>query len=482
MTQSVAKRSAASQRLLDAAATGRALMGGTRAMREAGETYLPKFEAETVESYRARLNSSWLFNGYRKTARDMTGRIFAKPVELGAGAPAQLVNWCMNADMAGRDLSTFAQAVCLDGLSGCGLAFIFVDAPPREGTVTRAQAERAGLRPYLTHVRVEDVLGWRTTTAGNATVLAQVRMAETITEPDPEDEFAEVKVEQVRVIDRGEGEQGARVRLYRKAAKAERWELHDEYLSGLPDITLVPFYANRTGFMDAEPLLDDLADVNVAHWQSQSDQRNILHFARVPVLFQSGVPEDERVVISAGMVSTASDPQADMKWVEHNGHAIGAGRQDLKDLEFQLETFGLQLLVAKTQHSATEAVLDAEKETSQLGMTADALKDALEQAMVYMARFGGLGDIAPEVEVNKDFGATTMSAQEATVLLSAVNSGQMSRDTFLRELARRGMIRPDLDVDEEAERLASQEPEQPEGEPMDFGASAADAIREALNG
>lgn len=461
----VADRSKASEAMLNAAAKGRALMGGTTAMRAAGQTYLPKFEAESHEAYEARLKSSWLFNGYRKTSRDMTGRVFDKPVELAEGASQRLIDWCMNVDMQGRDLSTFAREIFEDGLSGCGVSYIMVDAPPRRGVVTREQAQAGNLRPYLVHLRVEDVLGWRAETIDNVTTLTQIRIMESVTEQDPKDEFNEVEISQVRVLDLIEGT--VYVRLFRKNS-ADVWAQYEEtYASEAKEITVIPFYANRTGFFKGAPLLDDLADVNIAHWQSQSDQRNILHFARVPILFGSGRSEEEPIVIAAGMAVTATDPQADLKWVEHSGQAIGAGRQDLKDLEFQMETHGLQLLVTSGAQSATGEVLDAKKETSTLAMTADALKDALEQALIWMAEYGG-EDVTVEVNVNKEFGASLLTAQDVTALLSAVNTGNLSKVTFLRELARRGFIRDDLQPDDEIEAIETESP--------DLNAGAADGF------
>lgn len=454
MSESVIKRTETVDAMVQATAKGRALMGGTTAMRNAGETYLPKFKMEDPVDYSARLLSSWLFNGFKKTVRDMTGRVFEKPVEISVG-PEQLKGWAENVDMQGQDLSAFSAHLFRDGFAA-GVSYIMVEAPRREGEVTREQAASAGLRPYLVHLRVEDILGWKTEMYGNVTALSQLRILETVKEQDPDDEFVQVEVMQVRVLDRMDD--GVQVRIYRET-KGGKWELNGEpYMTDAPEITVIPFYAHRTGFFTGEPPLEDLADVNIAHWQSQSDQRNILHFARVPILHAAGRDDEEGLVVSGSTAVSSRDWQAKLEWVEHGGHAIGAGRQDLKDLEFQMETLGLQLLVAR-QETATGAALDAKKETSTLGMMADAFKDAMEQALMWMAMYGGLGEQSITLAVNKDFGISQLTAQEVTAMLGAVSTGNLSRETFLEEMKRRGFIRADLDTQEELDRIETEAPD-----------------------
>ena len=450
----VADRSKTVAAMVEAATKGRALMGGTAAMRQAGETYLPKFKVEDSADYTARLNASWLFNAFKKTVWDMSGRVFQKPVELSV-APDQLITWAENIDMQGRDLSTFACEVFKDGFA-CGVSYIMVDAPRRDEVTTRQAAADQGLRPYLVHLQVEDILGWKTATFGNVLALSQIRIMEAITLPDPKDEFNDLDVKQIRVLDRDEA--GVAVRLFRKDKRKE-WVVVDEYRTDAKEITVVPYYARRTGFFTGEPVLEDLADVNIAHWQSQSDQRNILHFARVPILHTAGRSEDDGpLAISAGTAIASADSSAKVEWVEHSGASVGAGRQDIKDLEFQLETLGLQLLTQSAQ-TATGAALDAAKETSGLAMMADSLKDAIEQAMVWMMEYGGLGEQAVTVEINKDYGITMLTAQEMTALLTAVNTGSLSRATFLSEMARRGMVRHDLDIEAELDAIDTEAPE-----------------------
>jgi len=449
----VEKRTDTVAAMVAAAAKGRALMGGSEAMRAAGQTYLPKFKSEDVIDYQARLTASWLFNGFKKTVHDMTGRVFDKPIEVSEG-PEPLKGWAENIDMQGRDLSVFASDVFKDGFAS-GVSYIMADAPKRNGETTRAQASAAGLRPYLVHLKVEEVLGWKTETYGNVLAFSQFRILEQATQARADDEFAEDAIVQVRVLDRTDT--GVNVRIFREGERG--WVLYDEYATDAQEITVVPYYARRTGFATGEPVLEDLADVNIAHWQSQSDQRNILHFARVPILHAAGRNSDDGpLTISASQAVSSGDYQAKLEWVEHSGQAIGAGRQDLKDLEFQMETLGLQLLVRVAQ-TATGAALDAAKETSGLAMMADSLKDALEQALAWAADYGGLGEQSITLSVNKEFGVSMMTAQEVTALLSAVNTGNMSRETLIEEMKRRGVLRSDLDTQEEIDRIDAEGPD-----------------------
>jgi hypothetical protein len=452
MSKKVAARTGDVSSMIEDAAKGRALMGRTKAMRVAGKTYLPKFDAESATDYEARLSSSWLFNGYRKSVLDMTGRVFSKPIEISEG-PSSLKSWAENIDMAGRDLSAFALEVFKDGFHS-GVSFIMVDAPRQEGEKTKQQASDQGLRPFMSHLRVEDILGWKTATYGNALALSQLRIMESITEPDPKDEFNQIEVGQVRVMDRLNG--SVQVRLFRKNDKGE-WSLFDEYFTASGEITVIPFYSARTGFFTGEPVLEDLADVNLAHWVSQSDQRNILHFARVPILHLSGRNSGEKLDISAGTALVSEDPAAKAEWVEHSGAAISAGRQDLKDLEFQMQTLGLQLIADKV-HSATGAAIDAVKETSQLSMMADSLKDALEQALQWMSIFGGLGEQSVTVSVNKEFGLSMLTPEMVKTMQADVATGILSHETYIEELKTRGVLRSDLNTQEELDRIINQPP------------------------
>lgn len=428
----------------------RALMGGTRAMRAAGRAYLPKEDGESDPNYLSRLNRSTLFNGFRKTVKDMTGKVFARPIALGDDLPEKLKGYAENIDLAGRNLNVFAYDVFADALQA-GISFILTEMPPVQPNATREDDIRSGRRPYLVHIRAEELIGWKSDLVAGQETLTQVRIAECVTEPDPDNPFEEREVRQIRVIERGAWS------VYRQASdEPTKWTLFDEGPNSLTDIALAPVYLNRTGFMLGAPPLEDLADLNVSHWQSQSDQRNILHVARVPILFGSGFEATATLAIGAGTMARSTNPAAKLQFVEHSGAAIGAGRDDLKDLELQMQAMGLQLLMPKPGQTATGEIRDDVKENSPLAMMAKALEDALEQSFGFMAAYIGLGqDAGGSLDVNTDFGIAAHTTADLPVLLQAAEKRMIGPDTFIKELKRRLVLADELDPEKEAEICAA---------------------------
>lgn len=444
------------QRQIERAAMVRTLMGGTKAMRSAGERYLPRFASETSTAYNARVARSVLFNATRKTTNDMIGRVFQKPIQLGADVSPEIVKMAEDIDCTGRHLNIFARDVFRDAMQ-TGIGFIFVDMQKavtrKDGlTPTLADEQKAGLRPYMVYIPIEHLIGWKSDTIGGEEVLTQLRLREYVTVPDGD--FAERTIEQVRVLEPGTWA------VWRKADRSDTWELHDEGTTSITSrIPLVPVYLNRAGFMCAEPPLEDLAFLNCAHWQSSSDQRNILTVARCPILFGTGIPDETTLEIGASSMIRTTDPNAKLGYVEHTGAAIGAGERDLQALEFQMQQFGLQLLVPQVGQTATGEQRDNAKEVSTLAAMALGLQDAIEAALGLMAEYLGLGaDAGGSIVVNTDFGVALATLSVAD-LINMRNANLISMDAFWSELKRRGVLADSFDPDTEKDRLASEAPQ-----------------------
>ncbi|UUX51797.1 DUF4055 domain-containing protein [Nisaea acidiphila] len=354
------------------------LLGGTRIMRQRGEKWLPREPGESREAYAIRLGRSVLFNGLQRTVQTLVGKPFHRPAEL-AGSPASgMLALAEDVDLGGRNLTIFARDVLQAALTD-GLTHILVDHP-RLG-----EGEEPGgtPRPYLVHIPAPDLIGWRGQENGIGSRLSRIRIRERVNRSAGA--WEDRTRRQVRVLYPG------RFEIWRRAGEESDgpWRRAETGECSLDCIPLVTIYANRTGFMTARPPLMDLAWLNLAHWQSASDQRHILHVARVPILFgrNLALPEDG-LELGPNRIVTGDGDGADLRFVEHSGAAIAAGRQDLIDLEDRMAVMGLDLMTRRAgagSTTATARAIDAAENSTALLSLVRAVEDGLTVAFSYMA-------------------------------------------------------------------------------------------------
>ena len=421
------------------------LLGGTSAMRAAGQSLLPKYPAEEDDTYRERLRLSTLLPAYAETINNMTSRVFAEPLQLGDDVPERLGELCDDIDLAGNDLNSWSVDLFRTALSH-GLCHVLVEYPRAEGLRTRADEIAAGVRPYAVIIKPEQVLGWRF----DGGKLAQFRYMESVEEADGD--FGVKSVAQVRVLEPGAW------RTYRKADNGGAWVQNEEGTTSLAYVPLVTFYTGRTGYMTARPPLIELAHLNVKHWQSQSDQDNLLHVARVPLLFMFTDDEQFQLVISSGS-ATRMPKDGDAKYVEHTGAAINAGREALQDLIEEMRMAGAKLLQRDKQQTktATQANEEAAQELSPLARMAHQFADALAQMLQVMADYLALPD-GGMVEMRGSFDQDYAPETTLPLLLNMASAGKLSDETLFAEMQRRSVISDEYNWQEEQERLSAQGP------------------------
>jgi hypothetical protein len=452
MTDTVRQQSSAVSKMAEDWTLIDALMGGTKTMRQAGKKYLPQWPAEDQESYQARLATATLFPAYARTVSVLTGKPFSKPMTVGEDVPKRIAAWLENVDLQNRNLDAFASDLCQEAL-GYGLAGILVDYPQNPGVKTVADELKTGIRPYFVHIRRDAILGWKTARIGGSLVLTQLRLLESIEVPDGD--FGVKFIEQVRVLTPGAW------KTWRKSKPSdgpETWLPFEHGTTTLKVIPFVPIYGRRTDFMVGVSPMLELAHANVEHWQSKSDQQTILHVARVPMLFTKDIGSDTQITIGAGAFIRASSKDADVKYVEHSGKAIEAGRISLLDLEDRMRQIGAELLVIKPGNTTeVQTIADNEQGMCDLQRIMQTVEDGLDQALDLMAQWIGEKD-GGHVSIYRDFGAATLAEASADLLYKMRSSGSLSLETLLSECKRRGILSPDIEVEEEIKRAKADAP------------------------
>ncbi len=430
---SVSTRTLRCQKYYDDRELIRAVRGGTEALRAAGTKYLPKEPGESAESYRRRLARSFLSNYTAKTAQNLASKPFTRPIVVKSARFQDFADEYVKAvDGKGTSLTGLSSTVFEDALWN-GSSFIAVDCAIQGG------------RPYAYHLSGDHILGYRL---------------------DEDDRLTEIRIQERAIVAEGDwGEREAcRVRVFKRDGEHVTWSLYDEddtalvvdQAFALKEIPVVPIHSSAvvaSGGLFAHPPLKDLAFMNIQHYQESSDQSNILRVARVPVLFASGLTNDSPIAIGAE-TAIKGDPGSDLKYVEHSGNAIGAGRDALKDLEAKMQSYGSDMLEnSGPVETATGRALRAGETNNQIALIALNLASAVERVLGWIAYFSKISEPDFQVDIHTEYGINS-SAEELAALASARTMGDLSQQDYLQELKRRGLLRNDFSLSDNADRLS----------------------------
>src|SRR5690606_23747883 len=167
---------------IEAVETCRAVYGGTRTMRQAGERFLPRFPLEEDDAYEDRLARAVLYNAFKRTVKGLTGMAFRKDPVLEDDVPVEIrgqeadpdtgqelvIGNAENIDVAVLHLSVFSRDVFEAKLIG-GHTFMFVDWWCADDARSRAEEREARL--YWVHILRSQVIRWRAESYGGRTVL-----------------------------------------------------------------------------------------------------------------------------------------------------------------------------------------------------------------------------------------------------------------------------------------------------------------------
>lgn len=429
------------------------LLGGTLSMRAAGKTYLFQMPLEDNEAYKNRLGRSTLYPALKETLSQMCGRVFYSPINVSNVNEMIVSDIFQDVDTEGNNLDVFASQWFYSALA-YGVSFVLVDYTKVESAHTKAEEKALGARPYLIHIKPQDVLGIKYEKRNGKIAISQFRYREYINEDDGE--FGTRKVIQINVCEPGKVtkyrpnlDSGKGKELYLKTESVEV-KANGQPLDFIP---VIPFITKKSGhFALGEPPLMELANLNIKHWQSQSDQDNLLNIARVPLLVRIGVTDDSVVRIGGSVVDLPTG--AVLHYVEHSGTAIEAGQKSLNELESQMRVAGAKLLekadMAMTDSQARD---ERDKEISVLRLYANRFEDALDQTIEYVGLWLGIkkedvGNV--EISGNIDGNLDPNASMDSVIKLQS--AGIISKQTTFEEAKRRGLISDNVTWEDEQAR------------------------------
>lgn len=429
------------------------ILGGTTSMRKAGEKYLPKHENERTDRYQDRLESNVLYQASRIILDGWTARPFSTPVTR-EDVPPEVDEVLDDVDAQGNSITVFSRKWFREGLSKA-FAHCLVEFPssgPYPRTLADDRAQRR--RPYWCFIKPENLIAASVDVRDGREILTHARIYESDV---VRDEFSERVEERIRVYDRTlDGSVMISTWAPQRTKKGEvQWvEVGPQVTIDIDEIPLVTFYADRAELMTGVPPLEEVVDLNIRHWQSNSDQISVLTVARFPILAQSGGSDEGNVEIGPKKLLHIPDTQGRFYYVEHSGAAIEAGRKELMDLEDKMNSYGAEFMRKKPgdRTTATARLLDSSEQTSRLQDAAVRFNDSLANALRLTGKWMKT-EATGQIFINAELGPETLESIDLPTLTRAREMRDLSRSQYLAELKRRGTLSDDFDPKEDARRL-----------------------------
>ena len=270
-----------------------------------------------------------------------------------------------------------------------------------------------------------------------------LRLAETITVADGK--YGEKDVERVRVLTPGAYE------IHEKDDKGD-YNIVDEGTTSLNEIPFAVAYANRTGVLESMPPLDDIAELNLQHYQVSSDLSNILSVSAIPLLAIYGFPQSAEEISAGASEALALPESARSEYIEPSGNSFDVQFKQLEQIENKINGLGLAaVLGAKLVGETAEAKrIDRSQGDSTMMVVAQQMQDMIDNCLRFHAEYMQQ-PVAGSSQVNRDFLGQRLEPQEIQSLLQLYTAGTITQDTLLTELANGDVLSEDFDIEEEIE-------------------------------
>jgi hypothetical protein len=332
-----------------------------------------------------------------------------------------------------------------------GHSAILVDFPAATGARNLAEERAMGRRPYFVHVDAPQIWGWR---KDDTNRLTQIRIHDY--EYRPLNEFGEEQVEVMRVIYPG------RYDLYTLGQETVTFEESNGF--SLDTIPVVPIYSNRRGVLISQPGLLDIANLNITHYQRQSDLIHALHIAAMPTLVLEGYSQDSSEATIGVNYAFGMEPGHKAYYVQSDATSFEAQMAELQSLEGQMSTLGITKLFGQkfVAESAEAKRIDQAQSNSVLAIISQELESALNQAFKLAAQYVGMEP--PVITIDRDFDYYRLIGQDVAVLAQLNESGKISDETLLKILQHGEILPEDVKIADELERIQQMEVEEEDTE------------------
>ena len=443
----------------------RDVLVGDAAIKAAGEKYVPRLDSQPDDEFRAYVQRGFFYNATARTLSGFVGMIFRRdPVLLTPEKSAKfLPAFTHDVDLLGTTLDSYAKNLVIEVVS-IGRAGTLVDW-------LAGQENRA----YLSMYSAEAILNWRQIRIDGQLTLSLVVLSETAP-GETTDPYAIEDVPQLRVLKLVlmKGVPQYQVEIWQLLGDKEKKREWKQIRSLTPlrlgkPLSAIPFVFHGPSHARPEVSkspLEDLVAANLDHYRLNTDYKHGMHFTALPTAFVTGFDNSAQLRIGSTTAWVTDVLGATASYLEFKGDGLMTFERALDRSERLLSVLGSRLLESqkRVSESAEAIALRQVGESSIISATAASVSASLSQVLRWVFWWHSTEATPADItsthfnyELNSDFEVSSLGAAEIQALVSAWQSGAISRDTLLHNF-RTGEILPPARTNEQEVALIKAEP------------------------
>lgn len=437
---------------------------GEDVVKEKGEKYLPMASGKDNECRKARYEAFKMRTPYSNFVGAAHGiqhaMIFRRCPTMVLEDLFKSSGLLNDVDGRGTSLYQFTSDSVWDLLK-TGFGAWLLDNPPSKEGMSQLEAEKKGIRPYITYYPAESIINWQYENVSGQKKLKLVVLLEKGSYV--KNEFESVTYDRYRVLilnENGEYEQ----KIY-----TPHFDEYDKTKIVSMDVEVIPVFVNVKGKKERinyiplvllpcdrpdKPPLFDLAMLNIHHYQLSADYVNGVHMTTVPTGYITGyTPKDdgENDDITLGGDAFLTEENSDAKFgvLSFSGEGLEHCEKAIDKLEAQIAGLFMKSIAPdkKTSETAEAAYVHRSGENAKLATFARNISEKLSQLIQWYEEWNGY-EGAVEIHLNYDYETMSLDPNIINSIANISGQGKFPLYCVFYILQQQELIDPDMNYDD----------------------------------
>ena len=439
----------------------RGVTEGEDAVKMRGEKYLPMAALKCKEEQKARYRAYKMrtpFIPFTYMAYQVQhAMVFRRTPTVVCGEDFKASGYLSNVDGKGSSLYQFASDFFSDLLK-TGFGGILLDMPAVEEGLTVYDAEKRGVRPYLTYYPAESIINWVFDNSAGIKRLKLVVLRELVDVYT--DEFTAESEERYRVLsinDEGYYEQRLYCPVYER--RGGKKVLEDFSVVTTPVVvngerlTYIPFAFMPTDAPEKPPLYD-LAMMNIHHYQVMADYYNGLHKVTMPTGYITGYTPsdddgDDEITLGGDVFITEENSDARFGMLSYAGEGMEHTKDGIDKIESLIAGIFMKSIAPdkKTSETAESAYVHRSGENARLATFARNVSEKLSQVVQWYEEWCGYEGLV-EIHLNYDYETMSLDPNIINSIANISGQGKFPLYCVFYILKQQELIDPDMNYDD----------------------------------